>query len=59
MPYPPEMLRRLKQVFCVPGPRNPAETEPELCLNVSCEGVGQHWAAAGAGALGPIDLGMV
>ena len=53
------MLRRLKQVFCVPGPRNPAETEPELCLNVSCEGVGQHWAAAGAGALGPIDLGMV
>ena len=33
--------------------RNPTETEPELCLSVSCGGtVGQQWPASGAGALG-------
>ena len=25
------------------------ETEPELCLSVSCRGTGQQWSAAGAG----------
>ena len=34
----------------------PTETEPELCLNVSCGGTGQQWPAAGA--LGAADLGM-
>ena len=33
-------------------------TEPELCLSVSCGGMGQLWTAAGAGALGTVDLGM-
>ena len=33
------------------------ETEPELCLNVSCRGMGQQWTAAGAGALDAVDLG--
>ena len=32
----PEMLRRLKQTFCAPGPKHPTETETELCPNVSC-----------------------
>ena len=27
----------------------PTETEPELCLSVSCEGAGQQWAATGQG----------
>ena len=40
------------------GPRDPRETEPELCLSVSCEGTGQQWPAAGAGALVAADLGM-
>ena len=38
--------------------RDPMETEPELCLSVSCGGMGQQWTAAGAGALGAADLGM-
>ena len=52
------MLRGLKQTLCQPGPRNPTETEPELCLSVSCEGMGQQWTATGAGALGAADLGI-
>ena len=43
---------------CTPGPRDPTETEPELCLSVSCGGTGQQWTAAGTGALGEADLGM-
>ena len=39
-------------------PETPTETEPELCLRVSFEGMGQQWPAAGAGALGAADLGM-
>ena len=51
-------LRGLKQALCTPGPRDPIETEPELCLSVSCRGTGQQWTAAGAGALGSVHLGM-
>ena len=52
------MLGGLKQTLCTPGPRDPTETEPELCLSVSCKDMGQQWPAAGAGALGAVDLGM-
>ena len=52
------MLRGLKQTLCVPEPRDPTETEPELCSSISCGGKGQPWTAAGAGALGAVDLGM-
>ena len=52
------MLGGLKQTLCTPGPRDPTETEPELCLSVSCQGTDQQWTAAGAGALGAVDLGM-
>ena len=41
-----------------PEPRNPTETETELCLSMSCGGTGQQWTAAGTGALGAADLGM-
>ena len=44
--------------MCPPGPSDPMEAEPELCLSVSCRGMGQQWTAAGAGALGAVDLGM-
>ena len=37
---------------------SPAEADTELGLSVSCGGTGQQWVAAGAGALGAIDLGM-
>ena len=50
------MLGGLKQTLCAPGPRDPTETEPELCLSVSCGGMGQQWT--GAGALSAVDLGM-
>ena len=56
--YLPEMLAGLKQTLCTPGPRDPTVTETELCLSVSCGGTGQQWTAAGAGALGVVDLGM-
>ena len=36
----------------------PTETEPEMCLRVSCGGTGQQWPATGAGALGTADLSM-
>ena len=52
------MLKGLKQALCTPGPRDPTETETELCLSVCCRGTGQQWTAAGARALGPADLGM-
>ena len=45
-------LRGLKQTLCAPGPRDPTETETELCLSVSCGGTGRQWSAAGTGALG-------
>ena len=57
-PIPPEMLIWLKQTLCEPGPRDPTETEKELCLSVSCGGTGQQRTAAEAGALGAVDLGM-
>ena len=47
------------KTLCIPGPRDPTETEPELpfeCLHVFCGGTGQQWPAAGAGALGAADL---
>ena len=43
---------------CVSGPRDPTETDPELCLSVSCGGTSQQGTAAGAGALGAADLGV-
>ena len=52
------MLRGLKHTLCTPGPRDPTETEPELCLGVSRGGTGQQWTVAGAGAPGAVDLGV-
>ena len=34
-PYLPEMLRGLKHTLSAPGPRDPSETETDLCLGVS------------------------
>ena len=48
----------VKQTLCAPGPRDLTETEPEVCLSVSCEGMCQQWPALGVGALGAADLGM-
>ena len=39
-------------------PGNTQETEPELCLSVSCKGTGQQGAVPWAGALGTVHLGM-
>ena len=50
------LLEGSQKTLCTPG--DPTETEPELCLSVSCGGIGQQWPAAEAGALGAADLGM-
>ena len=52
------LYRGLRHTLCAPGPRDPTETETELCLSVSCGGMGQQWTAAGARDLGVVDLGM-
>ena len=57
-PIPPETLGGLKQALYIPGPRDPTETEPELCLSVSFRGMIQQWTDTEAGALGAIELGM-
>ena len=57
-PFPPEMLRGLKQTLGTPGPRDPTDTETELCLSVSFGRMGQQWTATGTRALGAADLGM-
>ena len=45
----------LKQTLYAPGPRDLTETETELCLSVSCGGMGRQWSGAGTGALG-VDI---
>ena len=52
------MLGGLKQTLYAPGPRDPTETETELCLSISWGDTGQQWTATGTGALGTADLGM-
>ena len=52
------MLSGLKQTLWTPGPRDPTETETELCLSISSGGTGQQWTAARAEALGEADLSM-
>ena len=54
-PTLPETLRRLKQTLRAPGPRDPTETEIELCLSVSCGSRGQQWSATRTGTLG-VDM---
>ena len=48
-PYLPEMLGGLKQTLSAPGPRDSTETEPELCLTVSCSGRGCSGLLQGQG----------
>ena len=50
-PIPARDSRGLRQTLCAPGPRDPTETEPELCLSVSCRGTSWQWSDAGTGAL--------
>ena len=50
------MLGGLKKTLCISG--DPTETEPDLCLSVSCRGTGQQWPATWAGALGETDVGV-
>ena len=44
------------KTLCEPGPRDPTETEPELCMSVSCGGTDLYWPETGAEALGAGDL---
>ena len=57
-PLPTQDTQRVQTNFVTPGPRDPIETELELCLSVSWKGTGQQWPATGAMALGERDLGM-
>ena len=58
-PTPTRNAQRAQTNLCARGPRDPTETETELCLSAFCGGMGQQWTAAGAGALGTAALGMV
>ena len=58
-PTPTRNTQRAQTNLCARGPRDPTETETELCLSAFCGGTGQQWTAAGAGALGAAALGMV
>ena len=50
--------RRAQTNLRAPGPRDPTETERELCLSISCGGTGERWTAARTRALEAADLGM-
>ena len=52
------LLEGTNRTLCTPTPRDLKKTELELCLSVSCTGISQQWTAAGAGALGAVDLRM-
>ena len=52
------VAQRAQTSLVCTGPRDPTETEPELCLSVSCGGMGQQCTTAWAGALHAVDLGM-
>ena len=56
----PHTLQRLLEGSNKPcvhqDPETPPETEPELCVSASCEGMVQQWPDAGA--LNAADLGM-
>ena len=55
IPFLPETLRGLKQTLCTPGPRDPTETETELCLSIHSGGTGWQRSTTGTGALG-VDM---
>ena len=57
-PIPARDAQRAQTNLVHTGPRDPSETESELCLSVSSGGMGQKWTAAGAAALGAVDLGI-
>ena len=57
-PIPSTDAQGFKQTLCTPGPRDPTKTEPELCLSISCRGMGQEWPNSGMGTLGAADLDM-
>ena len=52
----PHTCQRPSEGSNIPGPRDPTETETELCLSISCGGTSQQWTAAGTEALGAEDL---
>ena len=41
-PLTQQTLRGLKNIFCTPRPRDPTETDTELCLSASSEATGQQ-----------------
>ena len=55
---PARDAQRAQTNLVAPRPRDPTETETELCLSVSCGGMGQQWTDARAGAMGAVDLDM-
>ena len=52
-----KLLLESNPVLARDGPRayQDPETETELCVHVSCRGMGQKWPATGTGTLGAAD----
>ena len=57
-PIPARDAQRAQMNLVHTRTQSPTETETELCLSISCGGIGQQWTAAGAGALGAVDLAL-
>ena len=57
-PTPARDAQRLKHTLCTPGPRDPTETETDLCFSISCGGISQQRTASGTGALAEAELSM-
>ena len=54
----PHTCHRCLEGSNIPCVHQDPKTQAELCLSVSCKGMGQQWTSAGAGGLGAADLGM-
>ena len=57
-PIPTRDAQRAQKKPCAHQDLETPQRLSQLCLSVSCRGMGQQWTAAGAGALGATDLGM-
>ena len=57
-PIPTRNAQRAQTNLCAPGPRDPTETETELCPECHLRRFRAAVTAAGTGALGAADLGV-
>ena len=57
-PHPATDARKAQTNLVCTRTQRPYREQARLCLSISCGGPGQQWPAAGARALGAVDLGV-